>query len=104
MAALFQKTGRTGWYYRVLEPGVAAAGDVITLLGRPQPDWSVERVTAARLTRRVSQVDATTLSEMPELAEAWRTAFAKIADGNRDEDTSARLTGKRKSAEESDEG
>lgn len=104
MAALFQKTRRTGWYYRVVEPGVAAAGDVITLLGRPQPDWSVERVTAARLTRRVSQADAATLSEMPELAEAWRTAFAKIAGGNRDEDTSARLTGKRKGAEESDEG
>ncbi|MFK8001330.1 MAG: MOSC domain-containing protein [Polyangiales bacterium] len=93
MAALFQKTGRTGWYYRVLEPGVVAVGDVIALLERPQPEWSVKRVTAARLSRRVSQEDAATLSVMPELAEGWRAAFLKMAGGDRDEDTSARLNG-----------
>lgn len=100
MAALFQKTGRTGWYYRVIEAGVVSVGDVITLLERPQPDWSVKRVTAARLTRRVSQEDAATLSVMPELADGWREAFRKIAGGDRNEDTSQRLTGQSASASE----
>ncbi|MGB3179128.1 MAG: MOSC domain-containing protein [Albidovulum sp.] len=36
MAYLFQKTGRTGWYYRVLEPGSAGIGDTISLLERTQ--------------------------------------------------------------------
>lgn len=91
MAYLFQKTGRTGWYYRVLEPGVAGAGDTVTLLARTQPDWSVERVTVARLTRSISEADAAILAVMPELADGWRKAFAKMAGGDKDEDTSRRL-------------
>lgn len=93
MAYLFQKTGRTGWYYRVLEPGVAGLGDTVSLLGRSQPNWTVERVTAARLTRQVSASDAATLAVMLELADGWRTAFAKMADGDTNEDTSRRLNG-----------
>ena len=91
MAYLFQKTGRTGWYYRVLESGSAGTGDMISLLERPQPDWSVRRVTAARLTREVSLEEAATLANMAELADGWRKAFAKMAGGDFEEDTSARL-------------
>ena len=94
MAYLFQKTGRTGWYYRVLEPGVAGVGDTVSLLARTQPDWSVERVTAARLKRDVSEADAAILADMSELAQGWRSAFAKMANGDKDEDTSRRLNGK----------
>tara|TARA_R110002074_G_scaffold389165_1_gene572337 strand:- start:728 stop:1432 length:705 start_codon:yes stop_codon:yes gene_type:complete len=94
MAYLFQKTGRTGWYYRVLEPGIAGVEDTVSLLGRPQPEWTVERVTTARLTRRVSQEDAAILAVMPELADGWRTAFSKMAGGDLDEDTSRRLNGR----------
>ncbi|WP_108816107.1 MOSC domain-containing protein [Loktanella sp. Alg231-35] len=93
MAYLFQKTGRTGWYYRVLENGRASIGEDVHLLERPQPEWSVKRVTAARLTRRVSTEDAAILAIMPELADGWRTAFAKMASGDRAEDTSGRLKG-----------
>lgn len=93
MAYLFQKTGRTGWYYRVLEPGSAEIGDKMSILERSQPDWSVRRVTAARLTRQVSQGEAATLANMPELADGWRKAFAKMSDGDFQEDTSKRLQG-----------
>ncbi len=93
MAYLFQKTGRTGWYYRVLEPGVAGVGDTVSLIERTQPDWSVKRVTTARLTRIVTQKEAETLATMPELAVGWQKAFARIAGGERDEDTSKRLLG-----------
>ncbi|MGB7321636.1 MAG: MOSC domain-containing protein, partial [Albidovulum sp.] len=93
MAYLFQKTGRTGWYYRVLEPGSAGIGDTISLLERTQANWTVKRVTTARLTRKVSREDADILATMPELARGWRTAFARMADGERDEDTIERLLG-----------
>lgn len=93
MAFLFQQTGRTGWYYRVLEQGEVAEGDDIQLIDRPNEAWSVKTVTQARLTRRVSVEDAVTLSQIPELAEGWRSAFAKFAVGKRDEDTAARLKG-----------
>ena len=91
MAYLFQNTGRTGWYYRVLEPGYAERGDEIELLDRPQPGWTVKHVTQARLTRRAPQAEVEALAELPELAMDWRKAFAKMAGGDRNEDTSRRL-------------
>jgi len=33
--------GRTGWYFRVIEPGEINAGDELVLLKRPYPDWSI---------------------------------------------------------------
>lgn len=93
MAYMFQKTGRTGWYYRVLQGGKVGVGDRIQLLERPQPNWSIKRVIAARLLRQVSDEEAAILAEMPELATGWRAAFAKIASGNRSEDTTKRLDG-----------
>ncbi|MBO9449863.1 MOSC domain-containing protein [Tropicibacter sp. R16_0] len=93
MPYLFQKTGRTGWYYRVLETGTAEAGDRITLIERRNPDWSVLHVTRARLTRRVSPEEAQALAELTDLAIGWRQAFARMAGGDTEEDTSARLAG-----------
>lgn len=93
MAYLFQKAGRTGWYYRILQGGNVGVGNKIQLLERPQPNWSIKRVTAARLLRQVSDKEAAILSEMPELAMGWRAAFAKMASGNRSEDTTKRLDG-----------
>lgn len=81
MAWRVTKTGRTGWYYRVLAPGHVAPGDRITLAERPCPDWSVARVTAARLTRRIDIADALALAALPQLYEGWRDAFARIARG-----------------------
>ncbi|MBT8153869.1 MOSC domain-containing protein [Epibacterium ulvae] len=93
MAYNFQKTGRTGWYYRVLETGELQAGDEIHLVDRPCPNWSVATVTAARLTRKVTSQDAATLAQLDELSDDWRAAFAKMSVGNLDENTSARLEG-----------
>lgn len=91
MAWLFQKTGRTGWYYRVLSTGSVKQGDGMILIDRPYPDWSVQRVTAARLTRRIDPGNAAILALLPELAEGWRDAFSKMMNGEREEDTRARL-------------
>jgi len=91
MAFLFQKTGRTGWYYRVLSAGSVEQGDTMTLVDRAHPGWSVQRVTAARLTRNVPPADAAILANLPELAKGWRAAFEKMAQGGLKEDTRMRL-------------
>lgn len=93
MAALFQKTARTGWYYRVIEPGVVGVGDEIRRLECPNPDWTVERVTSARLNPRVDAETASILAELPCLNEGWRAAFRKKSMPGFAEDTSQRLTG-----------
>ena len=93
MAYLFQKTGRTGWYYRIIENGKAGRSSEIRLLERPLPDWTVKRVTQARLFRNPTPSEAETLANLPELAQDWRGAFAKMAGGDTEEDTSRRLQG-----------
>ena len=38
------RSGRSGWYLRVLEVGLVKAGVSITVIGRPNPTWSVARL------------------------------------------------------------
>lgn len=45
MSLRVQESGRTGWYYRVLEEGVVAAGDILQLVERRHPDWSLLRLS-----------------------------------------------------------
>ena len=42
-AVAARHTKRTGWYYRVLEPGWITAGDRAVLIKRLNPSWSVTR-------------------------------------------------------------
>lgn len=93
MAHLFQKTGRTGWYYRVLEPGRAEAGDGFERIERPTPAWSVKRVTSARLRRDADAEALAALVALETLSADWRAAFAKMAGGDRAENTDRRLKG-----------
>jgi MOSC domain-containing protein YiiM len=44
MARRVQSTGRTGWYFRVLEPGRIAAGAQALLVARPISDCPLTRV------------------------------------------------------------
>lgn len=44
MAKRTQTLLRTGWLYRVIKPGFVQAGDMIRLLERPYPEWTVARV------------------------------------------------------------
>lgn len=44
MAAQVQRTGRTGWYYRVLEAGGIWGGAVMLLEARPYPLWPLSRL------------------------------------------------------------
>ena len=45
LAARVQRTRRTGWYVRVIEEGEVAAGQALTLVARPLPEWTIARVT-----------------------------------------------------------
>lgn len=44
LVAEIVRSSRSGWYYRVIEPGVVAVGDVLKLEARPCPEWTVARV------------------------------------------------------------
>lgn len=92
IASRAQETGRTGWLYRVLEPGTLRGGDLITLIDRPLPDWSVERLQRY-LYHLTDDLDvAAILAELPHLSEGFRTLFARRLSEGRAEDWSARLS------------
>ncbi|NBN76903.1 MOSC domain-containing protein [Microvirga tunisiensis] len=93
MAPSFQKTGRTGWYYRVLAEGSVAAGGRIRLIDRPHGDWPLARLIAARFDPRLDPAVAAELAGLPVLAESWRTAFARKVDPAYTENTDRRLKG-----------
>lgn len=44
MARRVQASGRTGWYYRVRQPGLIASGDLMTIVERPFADWPLRRL------------------------------------------------------------
>lgn len=61
MARLVQQTGRTGWYYRVIESGDLQAGDAIHLIARPHPAGPLQRLLD---TLYCPTLDVATLGEM----------------------------------------
>jgi MOSC domain-containing protein YiiM len=44
LPGLMVREHRSGWYYRVIEEGTAAAGEGLTLIDRSLPEWTVKRV------------------------------------------------------------
>ncbi|MCB1129527.1 MAG: MOSC domain-containing protein [Verrucomicrobiae bacterium] len=93
MARRMQESLRTGWYYRVLVPGVVSPGERLKLIERRHPYWTVREVTAARFASRIDSAVARELAELPELAESWRRAFERKAGPDHVEDARSRLDG-----------
>jgi Uncharacterized protein conserved in bacteria len=93
MAVAFQDTARTGWYYRVIEPGEVRVGDTMRLVARPHPGWPLSMVIAARFNARLDPAVAAAIAALPELSQAWRKSFTKKAGRDYEEDTRKRLLG-----------
>lgn len=69
------KTSRTGWYFRVLQPGTVRAGDVIHLVERPHPEWTIERVQEYLHRNTEDHAMNETLAAIEELGAEARDAF-----------------------------
>ena len=74
LPSLMVHEGRSGWYYRVLEPGQAQAGDDLILIDRPFPDWTTRRVFDLLVGGKHKEDRAALafLSDMDVLFEGWR--------------------------------
>lgn len=91
MARRVQDSGRSGWYFRVLEPGLVTAGDRAVLEARPCGDWPLSRVTRLLYRDRLNRDDLQAFVALPGLPYGWRRlGEARLASG-RAEDWSARL-------------
>ncbi|MCX5540701.1 MOSC domain-containing protein [Paraburkholderia sp. CNPSo 3076] len=62
----------TGWYYRVLSPGVIAPGDAITLIERQTERFSIDEFWKVQLSHRPSIDTLVELIAIPGLAPDWK--------------------------------
>lgn len=92
MARRVQDSGRTGWYYRVLEPGQVRAGDALRLLDRPFPRWPLSRIIDV-LYRGTLDRDALAEALSLPLVPSWRALFERRLAQGRTEDWNKRLRG-----------
>jgi MOSC domain-containing protein YiiM len=91
MSRRVQDTRRTGWYYRVLEPGVTGAGDAVERLARPHPEWSVERLLRVLYVDRDDRASLEQMTMLDALTPSWRKTAAKRLESGKVESWSSRL-------------
>lgn len=94
MARRVQDSGRTGWYYRVIEPGPVAPGDALELLDRRAPDWTLDRLWRNLYVDRLNHAELAAMAELEVLSESWRRLARRRLDNASVEDWNARLKGR----------
>lgn len=62
------RSGRAGWYYRVLQGGAITAGDEVRLVERPNPDFLFSRLVTIVNLGGATEAEARAMAEMPGLA------------------------------------
>ncbi len=75
------RSGRCGWYYRVVEAGSLGAGDGHDVIERPNPEWPVARLAGFASGRGGTVATLEALSQLPGLTPAWQAkAAAALAE------------------------
>jgi MOSC domain-containing protein YiiM len=72
LAASAEKTGRTGWYMRVLQEGFVEAGMELVLQERPYPEWTVTKAHEVARERKKNPEAARALGQCPYLSADWK--------------------------------
>ncbi len=93
MSRAVQASGRTGWYYRVLEEGRVAAGDRLVLISRAHPQWSLQRLLHVLYVDRMNLPALAEMAELDALAESWRKLARQRVASHTVEDMEKRLAG-----------
>ncbi len=94
MARRVQDTGRTGWYYRVIAPGVARSGDALTLIERPHPAWPLRTINVILFTPVLDPAQLEPMLALP-LVPSWQKLVKRRLEQSAVEDWSMRLEGSR---------
>lgn len=93
MARRVQQSGRTGWYYRVLEDGLVKTGDRLELVDRVAPDWTLHRLWHTLYIDRLNLDELKGIAALDVLAEGWRKYAVRRLESRRVEDWHKRLDG-----------
>jgi MOSC domain-containing protein YiiM len=77
LALEVQESGKTGWYFRVLQEGTVRAGMTLTLVERLHADWTVARANHVMHIDKHNQTLAAELASLPELSTSWQKTLGK---------------------------
>lgn len=72
MALRVQRSGRMGWYYRVLAEGTVLPGATLELLDRRTPDWPLQRLWRVLYVDTLDRDELAAMAGLPHLPENWR--------------------------------
>ncbi len=81
LALQIQNSGRTGWYFRVLQEGNIHADSPIELLERPYPQWSIQAANEVMHLYKDDLRLADELASCALLAENWKKRLQKRLRG-----------------------
>lgn len=87
-----QNTGRTGWYFRVLQEGHIQAGDEFILLERPYPQWTIAASNEVMYVKTDDLRLADELASIELLAINWKRSLFRRLQGQK-EDIKRRVYG-----------
>jgi MOSC domain-containing protein YiiM len=76
MVAAIVRTGRCGWYFRVLEAGEVAAGDLMERVAPGEAAWSVARVFNALVAGKATREELAELANLATLTPRLREKAA----------------------------
>ncbi len=78
MVGAIIRTGRCGWYFRVIEAGEVAAGDTLERIAVGAGEWSVAWVFRALVAGKASRDDLAALAELAPLSPKLRDKAAAL--------------------------
>ena len=93
LSALVQQSGRTGWYFRVLQEGEIKAPDKIELIERPHEEWTIEKCNRVMHHLKKDKDLASELASLPELSKSWQTSLLNRVHGGKISSEEKRLYG-----------
>jgi len=86
LALRIQNSGRTGWYFRVLEEGHIISGIDIELIDRPHPEWTIAACNEVMYINKEDLRMAEQLASVELLAPNWKKSLNKRLKGRSSND------------------
>lgn len=80
LVRLTVRSGRTGWYFRVIEQGPIEAGMPIELIERRNPAWTVGRANRVMHHQRSNLALTLQLADVPRLSPSWANGLRERAE------------------------
>ena len=81
LALQIQQTGRTGWYFRVLQEGSVRGNSTMALLERPEPNWTIARCNDIMHHDKDNLEASAALAAVPTLSLNWKATLQKRLAG-----------------------